>query len=169
MAVVSFAADDVIDGLVTTLRAATGFKAPTETGTDVPVFDGMEYGQGSNFSAVLIGDDGSGAANQRPFRFTSEWHDMDYTTDETGQIQCAVLVWSGDANSATQGTQRTTAVGILQDVDEAVRATNVTAALGVTQLLWSKIDAAEMFQDLDDGWSTRLTFTYSYRALLQVT
>ena len=169
MAVVSFAADDVIDGLVTTLRAATGFRAPTEAGTDVPVFDGMEYGQGSNFSAVLIGDDGSGAPNQRPFRFTSEWHDLDYTVDEVGYIQCAVLVWSGDANASTQGTQRASAVTILKNVDTAVRATNVAAALGVTQLLWSKIDAAEMFQDLEDGWSTRLAFTYSYHALLQVT
>jgi hypothetical protein len=169
MAVVSFAASDVITGLVTTLRAATGFRAPTTAGTDVPVFDGPIYGGGSNFSAVVIGADGLEDATQRPVRFTSEWHDMDLTTDEVGTIQCAVLVWSGDANADTIATQRAAALAILQDVDTAVRASNTAAALGVTQLLWSKIDSGEMFQTTADGTETRLTFTYSYRALLQVT
>ena len=169
MAVVSFAASDVVDGLVTTLRAATGFRAPTEAGTDVPVFNGPVFGAGSNFSAVTIGSDGTEDPTQRPFRFTSEWHDMDLTADEVGTVQCAVIVWAGDANADTAAEQRATAVGILQDVDEACRASNTSIALGVTTLLWSKIDAAECFQTFADGTETRLAFTYSYRALLQVT
>lgn len=169
MAVSSFAANDVVTALVTALRAATGFRAPTEAGTDVAVFDGPIYGEGSNFSAVTIGADGLPEGNQRPFRLTSEWHDLDLTTDETGTIQCAIVVWSGDANPDTAADQRATAVGILQDVDEALRASNVAAALGVDRLLWSKIDSAEMFQTFAEGTETRIAFTYSYRALLIVT
>lgn len=169
MAVVSFAVDDVIDGLVSTIRAAASFRAPDEAGSTVPVFDGAVYGAGSNFSAVVIGSNGLEDATQRPFRFTSEWHDLDLTTDETGQVECAVLVWSGDANPDTPATQRATAVGLLQDIDAAVRASNTAIALGVTQLLWSKIDSGECFQTTENGTETRLTFTYSYRALLQVT
>jgi len=170
MAVVSFAVDDVISGLVTALQAATGFRAPTEAGTDVPVYDGPVYGDGSNFSFVCIGADGSDNPQQRPARFTSDWHDMDLTTAEEGVIQCAVVVWAGDANPDTAADQRGTAVGILQDVDEAIRASNTAMALGVTTLLWSKIDAGEIFQEVNEnGTETRITFTYSYRALLQVT
>jgi len=133
------------------------------------VFDGPIYGSGSNFSAVTIGSDGSGDPNQRPFRFTSEWHDMDYTVDEVGFIQCAVIVWSGDANPDTPATQRASAVELLQLVDETCRASNAAAALSVGQLLWSKVDQGEMFQTVADGTETRLAFTYSYHALLQVT
>lgn len=170
MAVVSFALNDAIDGLITTLQAATGFRAPTVAGSDIPVFDGAYPNGGSNFSCVVVGSDGDPNSVQRPGRLTSEWHDLDLTTDETGQIQCAIVVWSGDANPSTFGDQRSDALDILQDVDAAVRASNTAMALGVTQLLWSKIDSAELIQWVTEkGTVTRLPFTFSYRALLQVT
>ena len=169
MAVTSFAASDVVDGLVTTLRAGTGFRAPTEAGTDVPVFNGPVFGAGSNFSAVTIGSDGTEDPTQRPFRFTSDWHDVDLTADEVGTVQCAVVVWAGDANASTAADQRATAVGILQDVDQIIRATVAASELGVTDLLWSKIDSAECIQTFAEGTETRIPFTFGYRALLQVT
>ena len=170
MAVVSFAPDLVIDALVTNLRAATGFRAPSEAGTDVPVFDGGYPSGGKNSQLVVIGSDGERGGVQRPFRFTSDWHDLDMTTDETGTVQCAVVVWGGEAKPTTFASQRATAVEILQNVDEALRASVSAASLGVAQLLWSKVDAGEMVQGVTDyGTETRLTFTYGYRALLQVT
>jgi len=170
MAVVSFAVDDAISGLVTVLRAGTGFRAPTEAGTDVPVYDGPAYGDGSNFTFVCIGADGSDNPVQRPFRLTSDWHDMDRTTDEIGTIQCGLVVWSGDANPDTPADQRGTAVGILQDIDQIIRASVAASDLGSDSLLWSKIDAAEAIQEVNEnGTETRIPFTVSYRALLQVT
>lgn len=169
MSVVSFAVDDVVTGLVAALQAADGFRHPAVTGDDVPVYDGAIYGEGRNTRAVVIGSDGSEDQVQRPARFTSDWHDYDLTTDEAGTIQCAVVVWSGDSEPDTVATQRGQAVGILQDVDTAVRTSITAATLGVTQLLWSKIDAGEIVQITVDGTETRLSFQFSYRALLQVT
>lgn len=170
MEVTSFAADLVVDGLVAALRAASGFRSPLEEGTDVPVYDGAIVSSDSALSCVVVGSDGDVGGVQRPFRFTSEWHDMDFSTDETGQIQCAVVVWSGDANPDTFADQRALAVGVLQDVDEALRASVTAASLGVTRLLWSKVDSGELIQAATSrGIETRLPFTYGYRALLQVT
>lgn len=171
MTVVSFAADSVVTGLVDALRLTAGFCDPAaQDGTDVPVYDGAIVSDDRAHSCVVVGADGDTGGVQRPFRFTSEWHDLDMTTDEQGQIQCAVVVWSGDANADTYADQRSTAVEILQDVDQALRASISAAQLGVTSLLWSKVDAAELIQSATArGTETRLPFTYGYRALLQVT
>ena len=170
MAVVSFAADLVIDALVTNLRAATGFRAPSEAGSDVPVFDGGYPSGGKNARLVVIGSDGDRGSVQRPFRLTHDWRDLDMTTDESGVVTAAVVVWGGEAKPTTFASQRATAVGILQDVDEALRGSVSAASLGVAQLMWIKVDAAEMVQGVTDyGTETRLIFTLGYRAVLQVT
>lgn len=160
MTVTSFAVSDVIDALVTNLGAAL----------DVPVYDGVIVASDSNLDGcVVIGSDGSDGA-QRPFRLDHPWHDFELTTDENGQIQCVVVVWSGDANPDTFATQRGQALAILQDVDTELRTNISSSELGVSQLLWSKVDSADMVQMvMKDGTETRLPFTVGYRALLQVT
>ena len=170
MAVSSVAAGSVVSGLVTALRAATGFRAPTETGTDIVVFDGAIVGGGSFSSAVVIGGDGDPDGVQRPVRFQTGWHDLDLTMDETGSIQCAVVVWSGSADPTTFSDQRTSAFDILDDVDTAIRASNDSADLAVTALLWCHISGGELRQGIESaGTRSVLSFTVDYRANLQVT
>lgn len=170
MAVTSVAAGSVVSGLVAALRAATGFRGPTETGADIVVFDGAVVGGGSFATAVVIGGNGDPEDVQRPVRFQTGWHDMDLTMDEQGTIQCAVIVWSGDANLDTFSDQRTSAFAILEDADQALRASVDAANLSVTQLLWLHVSGGELAQGISDrGTRTVLSFTIDYRAILQVT
>lgn len=169
MAVTSIAAGDVVAGIVTALRAATGFRAPTETGgSDIVVFDGAVESQSSNMQCVVVGSDGDPSSVQEPVRFQSEWHDMDLSMDEQGVIQCAIVVWSGDTDAIS--SQRTTIFGILEDVDAALRASIDAANLTVAQLLWCHVSGGVLMQGVtNDGTESRLPFTINYRALLQVT
>lgn len=166
MAVTAHAAPSVVNALVTVLRAATGFKAPTETGSDVPVFNGTVVGGGSMTSAVIVGGDGSDGV-QRPVRFTSEWHDLNRTLLESGQVQCVAVVWSGDANPDVYSDQRGTAFATLTAVDGAIRGLPASTALSVAQVEWCRISSGECIQyPFNKGTRTDLQFTVDYQAVL---
>lgn len=170
MAVVSFAGGDVVTTLVSVLRAATGFRAPTETGSDIVVFDGPVVGGGSFPSSVVIGGSGEPEDVQRPVRFRSEWHDFDLTMDEQGTIECAVVVWSGEAHADVFADQRAAVFDILEDVDTAIRSGNTAAALAMSPLLWAHVSGGELRQaSASGGTRSVLNFTIDYRAQLTVT
>lgn len=168
MAVVAHAAPSVVNALVTVLRAASGFKAPTESGGDVPVFSGTVVGGGSMASAVIIGGDGApGEDIQRPVEWASDWHDLNRTLLEQGQVQCAAVVWSGDANVDVYADQLTAAFAVLNAVDTAIRGVPAATALGVAQVQWCRTSGGQVIQHpFNKGTRTALQFTIDYEAVL---
>lgn len=170
--VAPLALGNVIDGLITTLRAADGFKDPLLAGTDVPVFDGLIVTGDRMFEALVVGGDGGGMAEgpQRPGRFQSAWGPTNMTLEERGTVQCAVVVWGGESDYGINATQRTRVVDLLAAVDVALRSSIAAAALGVTELLWCHIAGGEIVQmPTDAGTETRYPFTVDYSAYLTVT
>lgn len=157
MTVTSFALDSVI----------TGLAAALDTALDVPVYDGAIVAGDSNFTCVVIGSNGDPRSSQQTASFTHTWHDFEMTTDEVGQIQCAVAVWGGDSDADVFARQRAIAVGVLQEIDQTVRASITASQLGVDELLWSKIDSGQLIAEpAANGTMTRLPFVYGYSALL---
>jgi hypothetical protein len=170
MTVLSVAAGDVVTGLVTVARAATGFRAPTESGSDVPVFDGAIVSGSSVGTAVVIGGTGEPDGPQRPVRFQSGWHDLDLTLEERGTVQCSIVVWSGDANPDTFADQRAAAFAVLEDLDTALRSYTGSLDAGVTRVLWTVLSGGELLQGVTSkGTRTNLQFGIDYYAYLTVT
>lgn len=151
---------DVAEAIVTTLRAATGFKAPTESGTDVPVFDGPPVTQAQLLRFVAIGWDGD--RDNVAGGFEGDWSGFGAGSarEETGRVVCFLIVGAGDADFTDL---RTTAKGIMGDVSDAIRA---TPALGLSPVVqWAHVTAGQWSQGVTaKGGFVKVTFTVEYLA-----
>lgn len=150
----------VAGGLVATLQAATGFRAPTEAGSDVPVYDGPPTPKGQLLQFVSVGWAGDSESAAGTFTGDHVGFGIGSNREETGSIDCVLLVGSGDSSFVTI---RATAASILGDVSDAIRA---TPALGLgTVVQWAHITNGSWSQGLAaKGAFVKVTFTVEYLA-----
>ena len=124
---------DVIDGLLTTFRAASGFTAPG--GDGIQVFDGVEEIGSEPSTYVVVGarslladedvDDIAATSD-------AEWRTVPIqvgSQTETVTVPCVATVWTGDGNGSPDFADlRSELADVMADLEAATR---TTAGLGI--------------------------------------
>lgn len=155
--------DSVVDGLVTTLRAASGLGTPGDSSGDVPVYDGPVPTNEPVLTFVAVGWDGNDESDGRAVSFTQDWHDIGGTAsrDEDTEVQCWLACSDGGSDFSTLRSTASTTFGLVSD---ALRA---TPALGLTSALWCHITSGEVVQGVSPaGAFVGIQFTVSVRSLI---
>lgn len=152
----------VIDGLVTTLRAATGLGAPGDGSGDVPVYDGPVPTNAPVMHFVAVGWDGDDTSDSTAAEWESEWAGMGNggARDETGTVSCVVI--AGDGSDDFPAI-RTTALATLATIAAALAAAPAVGA--APTVLWTELNTGAMQQGVSaSGAFVRLAFTVGYAA-----
>lgn len=159
MAVPQF--DAVIDGLVATLRAAAGLGAPG-TGSGVPVYDGPVPTDAPVQRFVAVGWDGNDDTESEALAWDHEFAAMGVPVvqDETGVVDCALIVEDGSNDYAAL---RSTAATVLGYVSDAVAA---APALGAAPTVWgAHLVTGRLVQGVSPrGAFVRVSFQVAYSA-----
>lgn len=151
-------ATSVIPQLIDALVAAATAALPDQ---GIVVLDGYGVTEFTgNYLMIGIDDpyrpDASVSASS-----TQDWAHANYTTrNEEGDVTCAAVSWSGDAN---QKTSRDAAYATTAAVENLLRA---NPSLGLTALLWTSYGTTtqlEQSQDEDGSWAL-VVFSVHFRA-----
>ena len=157
--------DDVINALLSLLRAETGYRAPSTEGTGVPVFDGPEVA-GDRFTEpqlIIVGDSPAGGAAT----FEQVGVTMAATTrprDETGTVYVSAIANDGN----TPAEARASALALVATVETLVR-TNPDLGLGSgSGFRWvgspTSVDLTQTAHP--NGFTAQLDFSLTYMARL---
>lgn len=159
---------EVIDGLVTTFRGATGYGTPTERGV-VPVFDGpVEVTPPDVYVVVgsrsLLADED---ADDTTATTDAEWASVPVTAGsqyETASVPCVVGAWSGDGNGIPDWSSlRGLVADVVSDLETAVR---TPAGIGVTKQVSVVFTGGTVRQVFAaDGCAVEFTFDAEVRLI----
>lgn len=145
---------DVIDALVALAEATVDTSTVAVFDGPQPVFDPPEQ-------FVAIGwDTGDEAGSGISADITQEWASLgNRAKDETGTVNCAVGVWTGDTNAKGR---RDTAAAIIGQLETALRA---DATLGIALVRNVGLSTGSLTQEqIDDGVRAIVAFTVNYTA-----
>lgn len=157
---------DVIDALVTLLRAETGFRAPDTESDDIPVYDGPEASEGDMHTEprlVIVGYSPAGGAAT----FEQVGVTMAAGTrprDETGTVYFSLIVNNGDTVAAA----RAAVLEMCAPLETLVR-TNPDLGLGsASGFRWiSSPTAADLSQTAHpNGCTAQIDLSLTYTARL---
>lgn len=154
---------EVVDALVTTLRADTDFRAPTTVGDQIPVFDGGEPGDWTAPEAVIIGA-GYGEQEANSGNYAREWASIGTMApvEESGTVNGYVVVSSG--NETGLSAARTQGAAILSALATAIPSGQ---DLGIAEVLWLELRGGSVTQVASDaGVAVVFEFAVDYRARL---
>jgi hypothetical protein len=164
----------VTNAVLDTLRATSGFQAPTSTGTAVPVYDSTEYELPGDapLISVVIGYPGSVESEQDGATYTRKPAALANThpREDEGDILCIVFAQSNDMDLASGPVRalRALADGVVDTIETALRANAnlaIAPASGVDVKL-IRITTVRHQPWLGDGLHCDVPFTIHYLARL---
>lgn len=178
MATVYSLIPDVLDGLVTGLRAATGFRSPTSSSDGVTVYDGPEwvganaddpdgfvvvgYG-GEDLESRGVGDDpGPAVSGDTQVRSIS----TAASKEQDLEVPCVVYTWSGAEEDVS--ALRSSAFDALAAVEVWLTANprlGVTPGASNEQVLWATATGSHSLRQYKEGGGVRcvVEFTITVR------
>jgi hypothetical protein len=163
-------AAQVIDGLLATLRAASGFRDPAVDSTAAGVYDGPEAplyeGVVPQEDFVVVGWSGLGdgpvesaVTEQTAISIGNR------EREETGRIPCLAVAQTGDTEYGTAKAMRDAALALVAGAEAAIRS---DPWLGITGLraLVVQFEGVTSLQQLasDDGMACWVEFAVTYTA-----
>lgn len=119
----------VVDALLSTMRATTGYRAPDGSTSAIPVYDGPEYQLTNDHPAtfLIVGWSGelgepeeAGTSRQSPGPMAPPARPR----DEEGLIRCRAVSQVGDSSLSARSVKdvRDAALAVVADVESALRA-----------------------------------------------
>lgn len=152
----------VVDGLVTTLRAAAGLGTPGDGSADVPVYDGPVPTNAPVMHFVAVGWDGLDGGDSESGAWDSEWAGTGAAAgrDETGRVSCCVIAGDGGDDFAALRRSVWSTMGL---VEAALRS---SPSIGAGPVVWqSELVAGAVQQGVSSrGAYIRVLFAVGYSA-----
>jgi hypothetical protein len=146
----------VYDALLTTFRVVSG----------LTVFDGPEFGLTADSVGEFVIVGGNGDPDGDPGAITQAWKGLGHNSrDETGEVNCAVIVQTGDT---VIKTSRDRAFVLLASLETALLA-DPTLGAAVTAGWMLPINGTPEQRENSLGSYVRLPFTISYNTRLGAT
>ena len=154
---------EVVDALVATMRATSGYRSPTSTSSGITVYDGPEVllsGEPAGSFLVIgstkevSGADYAGRSGQTSATFGNR------SRDEAGTIVCQAVAQSGDVDVKAV---RDAALAVMGDVEDALRADN---GQGVNTGYYCLVEQgdATISQYVTGGAVCEIEFMVTYKA-----
>ena len=164
----------VVDALLTQLRATSGYRAPGDSKDGILVLDSVEIGLLNDPAPthVVIGSPGDPEFPTSPGSSDQTYGPMATTRpkDETGVIECMAVAQSGEAilsSTTTVGTVKTVrdqAYAIVAAVEMICRSDPKLG--GVPGLQWAFVSSQTPNQLLGKGITCQIPFRITYFARL---
>lgn len=142
---------NLIDATVTALRAQSGLCAPGGIGT--PVYDGPVASQDYPTTFIVVGNYGLSDEDEIPeITIDAQWASLPISAghrEETVQLPCAIVSWSGGSDWSAVRTNVETAYDL---VASALLTTTAWAALsGVVSIVLTNARIVQVPSDLGIG------------------
>jgi hypothetical protein len=155
----------VVDALVSAMRAVAGYRDPAETDGETPVFDGPAVGLSGDHAVswLAIGatdDPGSPGTVAVVRQETTAVGRV--RREESVDISCVAGAQSGDVAAVTMSSLRTAVMGIVSDVEAVTRA-SPTLGIAAPRLVVEVSSVDELQQWAARGLNVTVRFTVSYR------
>lgn len=153
---------DVLDGIVTGLRASTGFRGPDDSADGVTVYDGPEWtGQQAEDrdGFLIVGYGGEDLESRKPEEgatsVTGESQVRSISTsaykEQSDEIPCVLYAWSGDLSFSAL---RTSAFAVVDAVEQWLTDNprcGVAAGAHNEQVLWATATGTHELRQYRDG------------------